>query len=101
MSQTDAVHAIQVRVSGRVQGVGFRAATAHRARQLALSGWVRNLPDGRVELQAWGTPAALAALRDWLRSGPALARVDELECQPCSAGAATGFDIRPTPAQMA
>jgi acylphosphatase len=66
-------------VSGRVQGVSFRAHTADVARGLGLAGWVRNLPDGRVEALAEGPRPALEALADWCRRGPPLARVDALD----------------------
>jgi len=62
-------------VSGRVQGVSFRAATAHEARGLRLTGWVRNMPDGAVELEAQGDPGAIVALLAWCAHGPPAARV--------------------------
>ena len=58
-------------VSGRVQGVGFRYFTQHEARRLGLNGYVRNLPDGRVEVVAEGSRRALEALVSALREGPA------------------------------
>ncbi|MAS10453.1 acylphosphatase [Salinisphaera sp.] len=67
-------------ISGRVQGVGFRAATQDKARELGLAGWVRNLPDGRVEARATGTADALEALRLWFEhGGPSIARVDRVD----------------------
>lgn len=63
-------------VSGRVQGVFFRASTRERARALGLVGYARNLPDGRVEVLAGGSEAALAELEAWLHEGPPAARVD-------------------------
>ena len=69
---------------GRVQGVGFRAAAAHEARRLGVEGWVRNLPDGTVEVEARGAPEAVAALSAWLGQGPRGARV-------------TGVDIHELP----
>lgn len=66
-------------VRGRVQGVGFRAATRCRARELGLNGYVRNLPDGRVEAFAQGEPAAIAALAQWLHHGPPMARVEDVQ----------------------
>jgi acylphosphatase len=62
-------------VRGRVQGVGFRASAAHEARRLGVDGWVRNRPDGSVELEARGGPAAVDALCAWLAQGPRGARV--------------------------
>lgn len=67
------------RVEGRVQGVGFRQATRAKATALGLRGWVRNLPDGRVEGLASGHPVALGALRDWLALGPPAASVAALD----------------------
>jgi acylphosphatase len=65
-------------VGGRVQGVGFRAATRGQARRLGLRGHARNLPDGRVEVLAAGDAEALEALARWLAHGPPMARVDEV-----------------------
>lgn len=78
-------HTRQFIVSGRVQGVGFRAATQDKARELALAGWVRNLPDGRVEAAAGGDRDAVAALNRWLEQGPPAARVDSVDEQPTEA----------------
>jgi acylphosphatase len=65
-------------VSGRVQGVTFRASTTSEAQRLGLDGWVRNLPDGRVEVEAEGERGDLEALLAWCRRGPPAARVDAL-----------------------
>jgi len=65
-------------VSGRVQGVCFRAATRDMARALGLRGWVRNRNDGDVEGEATGHATALSEFRDWLGRGPAAARVDRV-----------------------
>lgn len=67
------------RLSGRVQAVGFRWWTARVAQQLGLVGTVRNLPDGRVEVQAFGLTRELTALRLLLNQGPPAARVDHIE----------------------
>lgn len=63
-------------VSGRVQGVNFRHSARLQAQHLGLHGFARNLPDGSVEVVAQGGVSAIAALRQWLTRGPALARVE-------------------------
>ena len=78
-------------VSGGVQGVGFRAATRHRARELGLNGYVSNLADGRVEAFAQGEPADIEAFARWLRHGPPLARVDAVQSVDASPEAVDGF----------
>lgn len=65
-------------ISGRVQGVSYRASTADEARNLGLVGWVRNRSDGTVELEAEGTPENVAALLAWCKEGPPAARVDRV-----------------------
>jgi acylphosphatase len=72
------------RVSGRVQGVGFRWWTRSLATRLGLSGSVRNLPDGSVEVHARGSDDGLRALRAELAEGPSGARVDHVESLPFS-----------------
>lgn len=74
-------------VTGCVQGVGFRAATAREARGLGLRGLARNLRDGRVEVIASGDAQALERLADWLRHGPPHARVDAVERATADAAA--------------
>ncbi len=66
-------------VSGRVQGVFFRAHTQATARRLGLTGWVRNLPDGRVECLACGDEARVGEFEAWLWQGPPQARVERVE----------------------
>lgn len=68
-------------VSGRVQGVFFRALARKQAVALGLAGSVKNLPDGRVEVIACGDRHELAKLRRWLAQGPPMARVDDVECE--------------------
>ena len=74
-------------VTGRVQGVFFRAHTRDEARKLGLKGWVRNVPDGRVEAVFQGDPGAIEAAIDWCRTGPPFASVMEVEVtwEPVSA----------------
>lgn len=64
---------------GRVQGVSFRYYTRRAAQELRLSGWVKNLPDGSVEVMAHGERAALETLRAVIGRGPARARVERVE----------------------
>jgi acylphosphatase len=80
-------------VSGRVQGVFFRASTRDEAMRLGLAGHARNLADGRVEVLACGDESALAALERWLHQGPALARVTAVERADADAPVPAGFRI--------
>ncbi len=76
-------------IEGRVQGVGFRYATVRQAERLGLTGWVRNLPDGRVEVEAHGDGRAVDTLENWLRQGPAQAgvtRVTRTDAGPADHG---------------
>ena len=73
------------RVRGRVQGVGYREACVHAARTHGVTGWVRNRVDGSVEALLQGTPAQLAAMRDWLQRGPPAARVEDVAIGPAPA----------------
>ena len=70
---------LHFKVEGRVQGVFFRKETQQQASSLGLTGWVRNMPDGRVEVLASGEEPVLQQLGVWLENGPALARVTKLE----------------------
>ncbi|MCG5531435.1 acylphosphatase [Halorhodospira halochloris] len=81
-------------VSGLVQGVCFRAYTQEKARQLGLSGYVRNLADGRVEVLASGDSAQLAELCQWLHQGPPAARVEQVDCQQSEEQPSGGFVVK-------
>jgi acylphosphatase len=70
---------VHVLVSGRVQGVFFRANTRAEAKRLGLKGWVKNLPGGRVELVAEGPSRAVKELISWCYKGPAYSKVDKVE----------------------
>ncbi|WP_043754387.1 acylphosphatase [Imhoffiella purpurea] len=69
-------------VGGRVQGVFFRGAAREQAMRLGVTGYARNLPDGRVEVMVCGDPNAVSQLRDWLRVGPGHANVTGVACEP-------------------
>jgi acylphosphatase len=80
-------------VSGRVQGVFFRASTREQALALGIDGHAINLPEGRVEVVASGDAAALDALERWLWQGPPAARVDAVERFGLPEQAVHGFRI--------
>ena len=82
------------RVSGHVQGVFFRASTRQKAIELGLTGWVRNLADGRVEALACGESMQLNLLEQWLWQGPELAKVDSVEVTAEDYTPYTGFEVR-------
>ena len=86
---------VRLVVSGRVQGVGFRYAARDAAGEIGVSGWVRNLPDGRVEIVAQGTPAAVASMTAWAYRGPRHASVDGVHVEDLEpSGGLRGFEIR-------
>jgi acylphosphatase len=90
---TSTRQAIRCVVAGRVQGVYYRAATAERAGQLALRGWVRNLPDGRVEAVAAGPVEALTEFASWLWTGPPAAQVDSVQVEEWPGAVPDGFAV--------
>jgi acylphosphatase len=82
-------------VSGRVQGVGFRFFVERTAALEGLHGWVRNTPDGRVEIQAEGEREALDRFERHVSHGPPAARVEHVDVTDCGAtGLDTGFSVR-------
>ncbi len=82
-------------ISGTVQGVNFRAATRSQARELGLTGWVRNLPDGRVEAVFEGETDRLETMLAWCREGSPPARVKRVEVDwERPEGGFDGFSIR-------
>ncbi|MBI3964187.1 MAG: acylphosphatase [Chloroflexi bacterium] len=72
---------IKLSLRGRVQGVFLRKNIQMRARELGLTGWTRNEPDGTVTCVATGASSQLARLQAWLRSNPGSARIDEVEAE--------------------
>jgi acylphosphatase len=75
------VAARRIRITGRVQGVYFRASTAERSRSLQLRGYAQNEADGSVLVLAAGAAAALDQIVDWLHTGPPMARVRSVEVE--------------------
>lgn len=87
-----------VYISGIVQGVFFRDSTRRRALERGVVGWVRNLPDGRVEAYFEGNEEAVRSLVEWCHHGPPGAVVDDVEVEwGASTGQFSTFTIRPTP----
>ncbi len=70
---------LNIYIKGRVQGVWFRASAQRKARELGIKGIVKNLPDGRVYVEAEGTDEQLRAFAEWCKQGPELARVDSID----------------------
>ena len=69
---------LEIKVKGRVQGVGFRYFVRGKAKELNIKGWVRNTRDGGVEILAEGDTADLETFADWVKIGPPLSRVDNI-----------------------
>ncbi|HET9229776.1 MAG TPA: acylphosphatase [Vitreimonas sp.] len=84
-----------LRIRGHVQGVGFRMYVVRKARQLGLSGWVRNRLDGSVEADVQGPAAAVDALIAAARRGPPGSMVNGVQVSD-SSGEYQGFETRPT-----
>jgi acylphosphatase len=89
------VKRLRATVRGRVQGVGFRAATAAEARRLGVTGFVRNRFDGSVEVVAEGPDGDVDALLAWLRKGPSLAHVTGVDPEWLApAGDGVSFEVK-------
>jgi len=83
-----------VYVSGIVQGVAFRYYAQHKAGELGVSGWVKNLPDGRVEAVFEGDPDRVDEIVDWCESGPSSADVEEVTVEGETPEGLPGFEVR-------
>ncbi|MDQ7913209.1 acylphosphatase [Pseudomonas sp. 102515] len=81
-------------ISGRVQGVYYRESTRQEAQRLGVTGWVRNLADGRVECHLEGSVEALARLEAWLWQGPTAAQVTRVELEEVASAGFTDFQVR-------
>jgi acylphosphatase len=86
--------AVDVTVTGRVQGVSFRYYAEREAARLGVTGWVRNEPDGSVAGHFEGTADAVDALVEWCRQGPPMARVERVDVRPGTHEGATSFGVR-------
>jgi acylphosphatase len=86
---------IRLVVHGSVQGVGFRFAACEAASECSVTGWVRNLPDGSVEIVAQGSPDAVARMTSWAQRGPRYAAVDRVQIETrAESSELDGFEIR-------
>ena len=82
-------------ITGRVQGVGFRYFIQRVATQYGIDGWVRNTPEGRVEIEAEGDDGAMRQFEHHVSAGPAGARVDQVDTTELAVGPVrSGFSIR-------
>lgn len=85
--------AVDVTVTGLVQGVFFRAEAQRQAHRLGVAGWVRNEPDGSVAAHVEGEPDAVEAMVAWCREGPPQARVDGVDVRRSEPTGATRFEV--------
>ncbi len=83
-----------LRITGRVQGVGFRYSMYYVAQDLGLSGWVKNCEDGSVEAVVQGTPMSVQSIIDWAHKGPSMSRVDFVDVSD-DFGQYSTFEIQP------
>jgi acylphosphatase len=93
MSDPDSLTCRRFRVTGRVQGVFFRASTRDVAMQLSLTGYARNRADGTVEVLACGRAGAIDELADWLQHGPRMASVTGIDAEPEAYRVVEGFSM--------
>ncbi|MFB6204385.1 MAG: acylphosphatase [Candidatus Nanohaloarchaea archaeon] len=85
---------VHVYISGNVQGVTFRASTREKARRNGVQGWVKNLPDGRVEAVFEGEKDDIQDMLDFCREGPRPARVEDVDVEEETPEGLTGFEVR-------
>ena len=93
---TAPIETVRLRITGRVQGVGYRLWMTRSAASLGLRGWVRNRKDGSVEVLVTGTPKAVAAMIEAARKGPIGAQVTDVTVTPDKDDGSVGFVSHPT-----
>ena len=76
---SDTMHRLQLKIHGQVQGIFYRDTACQKAKELSVTGWVKNSPDGTVEIVAEGKEDSLKELLEWCRKGPELAEVVKVE----------------------
>ena len=96
MGDNDHRAAVRARISGKVQGVSYRAWTEREAKRLGLHGWVRNREDGTVEALFVGAPEAVDEMLGLCRTGPANAQVDMITLEEAKGIVPHHFAIKPT-----
>lgn len=84
----------RIKVKGKVQGVFYRSSTQAKAKELGLSGWVKNEEDGSVLIEAEGEEQKLEKLIDWCRQGPGAAVVNDVEYQELEPQGKNGFEVK-------
>ena len=84
----------KINVKGKVQGVFYRASTQAKAKELGLSGWVKNEEDGSVLIEAEGEDQKLQKLLEWCRQGPGAAVVNDVEYEEIEPLGINGFEVR-------
>ena len=87
------MRAVEARITGRVQGVFFRAYAVREATRLGLGGWVRNDPDGSVTAHVEGDDHAVAEMLEWLWEGSPSARISAVEVHDVAATGAVSFEV--------
>lgn len=84
----------QIKVKGKVQGVFYRSSTQAKARELGLSGWVKNEEDGSVLIEAEGEEQKLQKLVEWCQQGPGAAVVNDVEVREVEPQGVNGFEVK-------
>mgnify|MGYP006301477767 CR=1 FL=1 len=87
-------NALAITIQGRVQGVGFRYSTVHKAQELGIKGFVKNRSDGSVYIEAEGDPQKLNEFLNWCWQGPSTARVEHVTRQEIQGGEHTHFSVK-------
>lgn len=85
---------LRIRVSGKVQGVFYRASTQAKAKELGLNGWVKNEQDGSVLIEAEGEDQKLQRLVDWCQIGPGAAQVEQVDAEEVQPQGSSGFEVQ-------
>jgi acylphosphatase len=90
----DTVKRVRVLIKGKVQGVGFRASTRRRAKNLELAGWVKNLDSGEVEAVFEGSKESINEMLDWCKKGPSLAKVVDVKVEDEEPEVLESFEVK-------